>query len=93
MAELRTDAPRVVARRVPGYEEHDARRGWVLFPGIDRVYVNELARRTLGWTPQYDFQHVIECLKTGEDHRSPLARVVGSKGYHDRAFAHGPYPV
>jgi len=29
----------------------------------------------------------------GEDHRSPLARAVGSKGYHAKSFADGPYPV
>ena len=93
LAELRTDAVRVVARRVPAYEEPYARRGWVLFPRIDRVYVNERAQRELGWRPRYDFRHAIECLNAGEDLRSPLARVVGAKGYHDRAFADGPYPV
>jgi nucleoside-diphosphate-sugar epimerase len=91
--ELRLNAPRVVGSRVPGYEEEYARRGWRMFPGIDRVYVNERARRELGWRPAYDFRRVIECLKAGEDPRSPLARAVGSKGYHDRAFAEGPYPV
>lgn len=93
LADLRADAPGVVARRVPRYEEVYARRGWRMPPGIDRVYVNEKARRELGWEPQYDFQWVIESLRAGEDPRSPLARVIGSKGYHDRAFAGGPYPV
>ena len=32
-------------------------------------------------------------LRSGEDWRSPLARTIGAKGYHDRAFAEGPYPV
>jgi UDP-glucose 4-epimerase len=27
------------------------------------------------------------------DFRSPLARAVGSKGYHSTTFAEGPYPV
>lgn len=93
LSELRRNAPRVVRRRVPEYEEEYARRGWTMFPGIDRVYVNERARRELGWRPTYDFQRIIELLRTGEDPRSPLARTVGSKGYHDRAFAEGPYPV
>jgi nucleoside-diphosphate-sugar epimerase len=93
LAELRQDAPRVVGRRVPEYQEEYARRGWVMFPTIDRVYVNERARRELGWQPVHDFRRVVVCLKRGEDPRSPLARVVGSRGYHDRAFADGPYPV
>ena len=93
LAELRTDAARVVAKRVPGYEEQYARLGWVMTPGIDRVYVNERARRELGWQPQYDFQRIIRCIKAGEDFRSPLMRAVGTKGYHDRTFTVGPYPV
>jgi UDP-glucose 4-epimerase len=93
MADLRLDAPRVVKRRVPDFEEEYARRGWTMFPGIERVYVNERARRELGWRPKYDFHRIVACLKAGEDPRSPLARAVGSKGYHDRTFADGPYPV
>ncbi len=93
LAELRVSAPAVVTRRVPGYEQEYARRGWKMFHSIDRVYVNERARRELGCQPQYDFQRVVECLKRGEDPRSPLARAVGAKGYHARSFAEGPYPV
>jgi UDP-glucose 4-epimerase len=93
LLDLRQDAPRVVRRLVPKYEEEYARRGWSMFPGIERVYVNERARQELGWQPRYDFGRIIECLRAGEDPRSPLARAVGSKGYHDRTFANGPYPV
>jgi UDP-glucose 4-epimerase len=93
LAELRHDAPRVVARRVPGYEGEYARRGWRMLPGIDRVYVNERARSDLGWRPRYDFKSLVERLKAGDDLRSPLARVVGSKGYHAEQFVEGPFPV
>ena len=93
LPDLRLNAPRVVGRRTPEYEEEYARRGWTMFPDIERVYVNERARRELGWRPRNDFHRVIECLRAGEDPRSPLARAVGSKGYHDRTFADGPYPV
>jgi nucleoside-diphosphate-sugar epimerase len=93
LADLRVNAPQVVERRVPQYAEEYARRGWKMFPGIERVYVNERARRELGWQPRYDFQQIIDCLRAGDPPRSPLARAVGSKGYHDRAFADGPYPV
>ena len=42
--ELRTNAARVVSRRVPRYEDVYARHGWSMFPGIDRVYINERAK-------------------------------------------------
>jgi UDP-glucose 4-epimerase len=92
-AELRNDAPRVVRRYVPDYEPEFARRGWTMIPGIDRVYVNDLARAELGWQPRHDFRTLIARLRIDADIRSPLAREVGSKGYHDRAFREGPYPV
>jgi nucleoside-diphosphate-sugar epimerase len=91
--ELRMDAPRVVKRRVPEYEAEYARRGWKMFPVIDRVYVNERARRELGWNPRHDFRYVVGRLAAGQDPASPIARAVGSKGYHARKFASGPYPV
>lgn len=93
LAGLRADAPGVLARRVPGYEAAYARRGWRMFPGIDRVYDNERARRELGWRPRFDFHHVVRALEAGEDPRSPLARLIGSKGYHAETFAEGPYPT
>jgi UDP-glucose 4-epimerase len=93
LSELRVDAPAVVARRVPGYEVEYARRGWRMVPGIDRVYVNALARKELGWRPRYDFAHVLARLQAGEDPRSPLAQVISIKGYHAGAYAGGLYPV
>jgi hypothetical protein len=62
-------------------------------PSIGRVYVNEKARNELGWKPRYDFQFLVEQLKQDKDTRSPLARLVGSKGYHEEIFSEGPYPV
>lgn len=93
LAELRTDAPAVVARHVPAYAAEYARRGWKMFPHIERVYDNARARAGLGWQPRYDFAHVIECLRADRDFTSPLARLVGSKGYHAQTFADGPFPV
>ncbi len=93
LRELRLNAPEVVGRRVPEYEAEYARRGWRMFPGIDRVYVNDRARQEMDWQPKYDFRRILSCLRAGEDPRSPLARTVGSKGYHDRSFPVGPYPV
>ena len=64
-----------------------------MLPGIDRVYVNHRALKELAWRPRYDFGHVLGCLRRGEDVFSPLARTVGSKGYHPQSFGQQPYPV
>jgi UDP-glucose 4-epimerase len=85
LAELRRDAAAVVRRRVPACEAEYTRRGWQMVPAIDRVYVNERARRELGWRPRHDFAALIERLAAGQDFRSALARAVGAKGYHREA--------
>jgi UDP-glucose 4-epimerase len=82
LAALRRDAPAVVRHHVPAYAAEYARRGWTMFESIDRVYDNAKARAELGWQPKVDFAHVIARMREEEDLRSPLARVVGSKGYH-----------
>jgi nucleoside-diphosphate-sugar epimerase len=81
LPQLRRDARLATLRRVPDYAAVYGRRGWRMVPGIDRVYVNERARNELGWRPRYDFRRLIHRLRAGEDVRSPLARMVGSKGY------------
>jgi len=91
--ELRTDTPSVVRRHAPCYESEYRRRGWSMLPAIDRVYVNQLARAQLGWQPRYDFDLAIDRLRAGGEFRSPLARAVGSKGYHAGTFSEGPYPT
>jgi UDP-glucose 4-epimerase len=90
---LRHDLATIVARHVPQFEAEYARRGWTMFPGIDRVYVNDKARAELGWQPRHDFESVIERLRGGGDYRSALALAIGAKGYHPEAFDDGPYPV
>ncbi len=93
LMQLRSDAPGVVQSLFPGYGDLYRQRGWSMSPGIDRVYVNRRAREALGWRPQFDFRHVLDRLQKGEDVFSPLARTIGSKGYHPQRFADGPYPV
>jgi UDP-glucose 4-epimerase len=93
LADLRRDAPAVVARHFPGYAAEYARHGWRMSPHIDRVYVNAAGRHALGWAPKYDFAHVLACLREDRDPRSALARTVGAKGYHAQTFAGVPYPV
>jgi UDP-glucose 4-epimerase len=90
LPDLRSDAALVVRRRVPGYENEYRRRGWRIFPSIDRVYVNRRARDELGWQPRFDFNYIIARLRAGDDIRSPLAKAVGSKGYHRQAFRRWP---
>ncbi len=89
LGELRRDAAAVVKRYFPAYEDVYRRRGWRMFPEIDRVYVNDRARRELDWTPQYHFGRALELLDAGGDYRSPLTHRVGRKGYHAEAFGEG----
>ena len=70
LVDLRADAPRAVGKRVPGYEAEYRRRGWKMFPSIERVYVNERARTELGWRPRHDFGSIIERL--GRAAKSPV---------------------
>ena len=91
LAGLRSDAAAVVRRLFPDQRAEYERRGWRMFPRIDRVYVNARAREDLGWTPRYDFRYVLDQLKADRDPRSPLARAVGAKGYN--GVTTGPYAV
>ena len=78
--ELMRDAPSVVARHHPRYRELYARRGWTMFPRIDRVYVTHKAQRLLGFQARTDFGSVLDALEAGED----LAPLVGHEpGYRD----------
>ena len=92
LLDLRVNAPLVVKRRAPEYEVEYARRGWKMFPSIDRVYVNKKARTDLDWNPRYNFEYVLRRLRFNEEFRSELSITVGSKGYHTEKFVDGPYP-
>jgi UDP-glucose 4-epimerase len=92
-AALRVDAAAVVSLRAPGWQEEYARRGWRMFPSIDRVYDSALARQDLGWRPKWDFAAIVERLRATGDIRGPLARQIGLKGYHAERFEGAPYPV
>lgn len=94
LIELRRNAPQVVKRLFPQYDAIYRQHGWRMFPSIDRVYVNERARTELGWQPQIDFAHILTALQAGNtDLHSPLAQLVGIKGYHAEQFKDGLYPV
>ncbi|QEC49882.1 NAD(P)-dependent oxidoreductase [Baekduia soli] len=89
VAELREDAPAVVARLFADQEALYRERGWRMFPSIERVYDNARARAELGWRPRHDFRRALDRLAAGGDPRSELALAVGAKGYH--AETTGPY--
>ena len=90
---LRTDAAAVLRERFATYEREYARRGWKMFPTIDRVYDNALARRELGWVPRWTFGYVLERLAAGDEIRSALASRIGFKGYHAGKLAGEMYPT
>lgn len=90
---LRHNAPEVVLRTVPAYATAYSHRGWKMHQSIDRIYVNEKARKELGWEPTYDFAYVVARINAGESLHSPLAQLTGSKGYHAERFTDGPYPI
>jgi nucleoside-diphosphate-sugar epimerase len=92
-ARLAADAPSVVSLRYPGWEDEYAHLGWRMFKGIGRVYDNALARRDLGWRPKWDFAAIVGRLRTTGDIRGPLAKLIGSKGYHAEKFEGAPYPI
>jgi UDP-glucose 4-epimerase len=83
-AQLGVDAPAVIARYFPQFSSIYAAGGWTMLPTLDRVYVNDKARRLLGWQPRYDFARALAEIAAGRDFRSPLAVSVGSKGYHPK---------
>ncbi len=92
-ADLRDDAPSVVARYFPDFEALYAAAGWTMFPGLDRVYDNRAAREELGWRPEYDFARILDQMRAGQPVGGELAREVGIKRYHAQVFDDGPYPV
>lgn len=53
---LLRDAPSVVRRHFPAYEELFQPRGWTMFERIDRVYDSRRAARALGWQPRVSFE-------------------------------------
>ncbi|MEM1044823.1 MAG: NAD(P)-dependent oxidoreductase [Pseudomonadota bacterium] len=93
LAARRREPAAVVAAYYPSFAAVYEARGFSMFPDIGRVYVNEKARRELGWQPHYDFARILEQLAADQPIGSALARAVGSKGYHSEIFADGPYPV
>src|SRR3954463_965521 len=53
LAQLRDDAPGVVRRLFPAYEDVYGARGWRMCDGIERLSVNPRPRNALGGPPRY----------------------------------------
>ncbi len=81
-AALGRDATAVLHQRAPGWQAVYARHGWRPPVTLDRVYDNGAARKVLGWQPKTDFATALRRLEASGDLRSPLAQVIGQKGYH-----------
>ncbi|MFK7801304.1 MAG: NAD-dependent epimerase/dehydratase family protein [Anaerolineae bacterium] len=93
LVELNQNAPVVLKRLMPDYEDAYADLGWKMSPTVGRVYVNQKAHNELGWRPKHDFVDVLDRVKGGGRLLSSLAYEIGQKGYHDEHFTDGPYPV
>jgi UDP-glucose 4-epimerase len=63
---LIADAPSVVARYFPEFPELYARKGWTMFPSIDRVYDASRARDRLGFVCKTSFAAVLAALAAEE---------------------------
>lgn len=90
---LAQDMPAIVRKYAPSFPELYEQLNWQMFPTISRVYVNDKARRELGWEPKYDFFSALTALAQGQPYQSPLSFQVEPKRYHDEEFEDGPYPV
>lgn len=93
MAALRRDAAQLIGDRVRGSADFYRQQGWQMPGGLDRVYVNDQARRDLGWSPRFGFAEILDRYRQGLSWRSDLAQSVGTKGYHAQVFEDGPFPV
>lgn len=65
VAELKADAPAVIARRFPDAAELYARQGWVLPRSIGRVYDPGLAEERMGFRCESDFAAILDALREG----------------------------
>jgi nucleoside-diphosphate-sugar epimerase len=91
LAQLRTDAASVFARRVPQAAAVWRERGWRFPDRLDRVYVNARARRDLGWRPRFDLDAIAARVATGASVQTPLSQLVGAKEYPGSAYHLGVF--
>ncbi|MCR9086063.1 MAG: NAD(P)-dependent oxidoreductase [Rhodobacteraceae bacterium] len=92
-ARLRDDLPGLLDMRCPGASETFRAAGLSVPQGLGRVYDSRAARAGLGWRPAFDFARILDQIRSGDPIGSPLARAVGTKGYHGAQYSDGLYPV
>jgi UDP-glucose 4-epimerase len=62
------------------------------FPSrLGRVYVNDRARRQLGWRPRFGLHAIAEMVAADGTVRTPMARQVGSKEYVASSYHRGAF--
>jgi nucleoside-diphosphate-sugar epimerase len=66
-AELKADAPAVIARHFPDAAELYARHVWQLPRGIGRIYDSGLAERVMGFRCETGFAEVLAALRDGTE--------------------------
>ncbi|GAB7142160.1 NAD-dependent epimerase/dehydratase family protein [Mycobacterium riyadhense] len=91
MAELRTDAAAVFARRAPLAAAAWAEKGWRFPDRVDRVYVNARARCELRWEPRFDLDAIASRIANGEPVRTPLSQLIGAKEYPSSLYHVGVF--
>jgi nucleoside-diphosphate-sugar epimerase len=91
LAELRTDAAAVFARRAPLAAAVWADRGWRFPTRLDGVYVNTRARQDLGWRPRFDLEAIAANVFRGQPVRTPLSQLVGAKEYAHSLYHLGTF--
>ncbi len=91
LPQLRTDAATVFRRRAPMVAAVWAERGWRFPSRLDRVYVNDSARRELGWRPRFDLTSIAKMVAVDGPIHTPLARKVGSKEYVGSTYHRGTF--
>lgn len=91
MAQLRTDAATLFARRAPLAAAVWKERGWRFPDRLDRVYVNARARRDLGWRPRFDLNAIAARVSAGQPVRTPLSQLVGAKEYVGSSYHLGVF--
>lgn len=100
---LYTNPESVICSYFPEAHRIFEKKGYKFFPSMDRIYRSNLAMERLGWSPVYTFEKALESLDQDQPVGSELARMVGSKMYHngnvtlakdfDGADGGAPYPT
>jgi UDP-glucose 4-epimerase len=93
LAVLNTDARAVIEKRVPELAARFKQFDGSVFPQIERVYINAVARRDLGWEPRCDVNKMLAEIVDAKQPKSIISQQIVTIGYHGEVFEEGPIPV